>query len=189
MRLVLAMTDMRPVATYSAITLLVAVAAVTPLRAQGTEPPACVSATGPDVSPGTPDSAAVRSGAMQRADSMRTGAGSARPTTNPTVRLVASVQADEVRFARQPKICVRLRGDAQLDSVHVVARRNIQSPVAAGTTYRDVYVAVEILGHLNAQCIAARITGQQASGACASLELRDSASSGRAPPAQQEGSP
>ena len=159
------------------------------MRAQDAEPSACVSATGPDVSPLARDSAAARSGMMQRPDSVRASADSARTSSNPTLRLVASVQADEVRFARQPKICVKLRGDAQLDSVHVVARRNIRSPVTVGTTYRDVYVAVEILGHLNAQCISARLTGQQANGACASLDLRDSTSSARGPTTQKEGAP
>jgi len=183
MRFVLAMTDMRPIASCFAFTLLFAVVAAPPARAQGAEPTACVSATGPDVSPVPGDSAAALRRMMQRADSSaRSPTDSTGAPTNPTVRLVASVQADEVRFARQPKICVKLRGDAKLDSVHVVARRNIRSPVVVGTTYRDVYVAVEILGHLNAQCISARITGQPANGACASLDVRDSTSSARTTP-------
>jgi len=182
MRFVSAVTDMRPVASCLALSLF-AVAAALPSRAQGTAPSACVPATGPDVSPVTNDSDATRRSAMPRPDSSaRMGSAAARASTNPTVRLVASVQAEEVRFARQPTICVRLRGDAQLDSVHVVARRNIRSPVVVGTTYRDVYVAVEILGHLNAQCISARLTGRQANGACASLDVRDSTSSGRTAP-------
>jgi hypothetical protein len=69
------------------------------------------------------------------------------------------VSADEVRFAKQPKICVQLRGDARLDSVRVVGRRNLSSPVVSGTTYRNVFVAVEILGYIDATCIASRITG------------------------------
>ena len=66
------------------------------------------------------------------------------------IRLRAAVSASGVRFIGSPKICVRLRVDARLDSVHVTARRNITSPVVSGTTYRNVYVAVEILGRLNA---------------------------------------
>lgn len=102
----------------------------------------CVSATGPDAPAGAPDTA------TRAAD-----------TSHAAVRLFAAVSADEVRFTRQPRICVRLTGDARLDSVRVVARRNLASPVVTGTTYRNVYVAVEILGRLNAECIAARIVG------------------------------
>lgn len=183
MRFVSAMPEMRAFLSGVALTLILTAMAA-PSLAQGAEPSACVSASGPDVSPVTGDNGAVRSASTPlRVDSAaRTGADSTRPAGNPTLRLLASVQAEEVRFARQPKICVKLRGDASLDSVHVVARRNIRSPVSVGTTYRNVYVAVEILGHLNAQCISARITGQPATGACASLELRDSTSSGRKAP-------
>jgi hypothetical protein len=91
-----------------------------------------------------------------------------------------------VQFARQPKICVKLSGDVRLDSVRVVGRRNLASPVVSGTTYRDIYVAVEILGHLNAECISARITGAAATGQgpCASLGVRDTTAGRRsgAPP-------
>ena len=75
-----------------------------------------------------------------------------------------------------PKVCVQLTGDAQLDSAHVIARRNLSSPVVSGTTYRNVYVAVEVVGRLNADCIASRITGQRtdstAVARCASLNAR-----------------
>jgi hypothetical protein len=71
---------------------------------------------------------------------------------------------------------VRLCG-ALGDSVHVIERRNLPDPVQPGTTYRDVYIAVEILGHLNADCIARRLgvasDTSKTSGACASLGLRD----------------
>jgi hypothetical protein len=138
----------------------------------------CVAVAGPDE--GTkPDSARPATTPTPRAD-----------TAHASVRLLASVEASEVTFAREPKICVRLNGDARLDSVHVVGRRNITSPVVSGTTYRNVYVAVEILGHLNAECIAARITRSAGGGAgnqpCAGLDLRDSSSvarpSGARPP-------
>jgi len=180
MRFESALTDMRPVFVFRALTLILTAVVATPSRAQQSASPACVSAIGPDVSQVTNDSNAVRGGALTpRADSgARANDVTVRSTANPTVRLLASVQADEVRFASQPKICVKLRGDAQLDTVRVVARRNMRSPVTVGTTYRNVYVAVEILGHLNARCISARITGQPTTGACASLEARDSTSSG-----------
>jgi hypothetical protein len=157
-----------------------AVAAPRAARAQdaAAQSGACVSATGPDSGATTPDSA------------MRPAAGPrARTDTQHTaLRLLAAVQAAEVRFAKQPKICVKLRGDVQLDSVRIVGRRNLASPVVQGTTYRDIYVAVEILGHLNAECISARITGAartgQAAGSCASLGIRDSTAGRRsgAPP-------
>ena len=139
------------------------------------QPGACVAAAGPDTG-------AFRPGAAlqpPRRESARAGA-------QPTVVLLAAVQANEVRFERQPKICVTLTGDVRLDSVRVTWRRNITSPVVRGTTYRDVYVSVEILGHLNAECISARITGTSPTspGACASLDVRDSTAGGRtgAPP-------
>jgi hypothetical protein len=141
----------------------------------GGQPGACVAASGPDSGTARGDTA-LRPG---RRDSTRAG-------TQPTVVLLAAVHADEVRFDRQPRICVTLRGDVRLDSVRVTGRRNITSPVVRGTTYRDVYVSVEILGHLNAECISARITGTTPSvpGACASIEARDSTAGRRtgAPP-------
>ena len=102
---------------------------------------------------------------------------------NATVIIRASASAREVRFAAQPRIQVRLCG-AINDSVHVVERRNLPERVQPGVTYRDVYIAVEIMGHLNAECLSARITGQtvpdSVSRSCASLGIRDSSSAGRA---------
>jgi hypothetical protein len=143
-----------------------------PLRAQSFVRPdsGCVAVSGADAGSATPEGAA---GAM-RADAA-SGRAAAASGELPDVRLFAAVSAEEVRFARQPKICVRLRGDVRLDSVRVVGRRNLASPVVANTTYRNVYVAVEILGHLEASCIASRITGTDSAGRdrCAELELRN----------------
>jgi hypothetical protein len=131
------------------------------------EPSACVRAVGPDSGIVSGDAQRQRSAAL-RAD-----------TSHTTLRILASVTADEVRFVGSPKICVRLTGDAQLDSVRVLARRNLASPVVSNTTYRNVYVAVEILGRLNAECIASRITGtaadSTATARCASLGVQGSA--------------
>lgn len=134
-------------------------------RADGAVQEGCVSASGPDTGPSTLDGASLRA---------RTAAAAAKGAD---VVLLASMSADEVRFASQPKICVRLRGDVRLDSVRVVGRRNIASPVVSGTSYRNVHVAVEILGHLNAECIAARITRETAPKGldCASLDVRSGA--------------
>jgi hypothetical protein len=107
----------------------------------------------------------------------------------PDIILRASVSAREVRFAQQPHISIRLCGGT-LDSVRVVERRNLPTPVVAGTTYRDVYVAIEILGHLSGSCIANTLTGDRtapssSSGLCASLGLRDSVGAQRAPPTRR----
>ena len=69
----------------------------------------------------------------------------------PDIILCASVNAREVRFASQPRLSVRLTGQIG-DTVHVLERKNLPDPVVPGTTYRDVYVAVEILGHLAGSC-------------------------------------
>jgi hypothetical protein len=35
-----------------------------------------------------------------------------------------------------------------------VQRDNLPSPVVPGTTYRNVYIAVELVGRINAECLA-----------------------------------
>jgi hypothetical protein len=100
----------------------------------------------------------------------------------PAIILFASASAREVRFASQPRIRVRLCGGV-LDSVRVLERRNLPDPVQPGVTYRDVYIAVEILGRLNAECLAGRITGgADSSGACAAIRIRDTTGAARRPP-------
>ena len=102
--------------------------------------------------------------------------------------LRASVSAREVRFNAQPRVTIRLCGGT-LDSVRILERRNLPSPVVAGTTYRDVYVAIEILGHVRATCLAHALIGGGAAPAwtnelCASVGARDSvgAAPARRPP-------
>lgn len=85
------------------------------------------------------------------------------------VVIFAEATAGAVTFASQPQLHVTLKGG--LDSLHVLDRRNLPSPVVTGRTYRDVHVAVEIFGRVNADCIARTLTGQPAND-CASLELR-----------------
>jgi hypothetical protein len=98
----------------------------------------------------------------------------------PTIVIYAAASAREVRFAAQPQITVRLCG-ALTDSVRVIERRNLPDPVQPGTTYRDVYIAVEIIGRLNAECLARRITGQPTAqnDVCAAAGVRDSISAAR----------
>jgi hypothetical protein len=103
-------------------------------------------------------------------DSLSATIGS-RINESPDIVLLASVHADQVRFAKQPEIRVRLCWGG--DSLRVIERTNLPSPVVAGTTYRDVFINLEILGHVNAACLASRITGvasdSTAKGSCAGL--------------------
>ncbi|MGH7637540.1 MAG: hypothetical protein ACREOK_07800 [Gemmatimonadaceae bacterium] len=66
----------------------------------------------------------------------------------------------------------------------MLERRNLPDPVQPGVTYRDVFIAVEVLGHVNAECLASRITGQSAQrpDACAALQIRDTSGATRRPP-------
>jgi hypothetical protein len=99
----------------------------------------------------------------------RTTPDSAAARQQVAVVIFAEAQAAEVTFRSQPQLHVRLSGG--LDSVHVLDRRNLPSPVVSGHTYRDVHVAVELFGRVNAECIARTLTGSSARD-CASLELR-----------------
>jgi len=98
-------------------------------------------------------------------------------TGSVAVRILAAASAREVRFNAQPRIHVQLCG--ALDSIHIVDRRNLPTPVVVGTTYRNVYVAVEIFGRVHADCIARRIAGNDTSRTasldCASLDLKTTA--------------
>jgi hypothetical protein len=103
--------------------------------------------------------------ARPRTDSAAFGIGGAK--TGPAdVLLLVGVHADEVRFASTPHLRVRLCWGG--DTLRVVQRDNLPSPVVPGTTYRNVYVAVELIGRINAECLAERIgvrtapQGQQA---------------------------
>lgn len=77
--------------------------------------------------------------------------------SGPAIVLRAAVSAREVRFNSTPTIRVVLKNGV-VDSVRVLERRNLPEAVQPGVTYRDVYVAVEILGHLDAQCLSDRLT-------------------------------
>ena len=130
------------------------------------------------------DTAARDTTARRPADTTRRAAGVAESRDRPTIIIYAEASAREVRFAAQPRIVVRLCG-ALTDSVRVVERRNLPERVQPGTTYRDVFIAVEIIGRLNAECLSQRITGERGatrSDDCASLEMRDTT---RAAPARR----
>jgi hypothetical protein len=69
--------------------------------------------------------------------------------------LLVGIHADEVRFAKQPHLRVRLCWGG--DTLRVVQRDNLPSPIVPGTTYRNVYIAVELMGRVNAECLADKI--------------------------------
>jgi hypothetical protein len=73
----------------------------------------------------------------------------------PVVVIRARAQAEQIRFESRPEVRVRLTGCSLLDSVRVLERTNLPDPIQPGVTYRNVTVAVEILGHLNLQCLLA----------------------------------
>ena len=108
------------------------------------------STAGARVGPGVTDTARRDTTTRPRADTVSFGIGGAR-TGNPTIHLLVGVQANEVRFATQPHVRVRLCFGG--DTLRVIRRENIPSPVVAGTTYRNVYVAVELIGRLNGECL------------------------------------
>jgi hypothetical protein len=96
----------------------------------------------------------------------------------PTIILCAGVGAREIRFATQPDIQVRLTGSLG-DSVRVLERRNLPTPVGAGSTYRDISIAVELAAYLADSCRqpagADSLRGAEPSSLCASILRADSA--------------
>ena len=104
---------------------------------------------GTRIGPGL-DSTLRDTSTRMRPDSASFGVGGAR-SGKPNLYLFVGVHADEVRFAKQPNVRVRLCWGG--DTLRVVQRTNLPSPVVAGTTYRNVYVAVELIGRLNAECL------------------------------------
>ncbi len=85
-----------------------------------------------------------------RFDTSSFGVGGARDGPADII-LRVGVHADQVRFAKQPDVRVRLCWGG--DTLRVVQRQNLPSPVVAGTTYRNVYVEVELVGRLNGECL------------------------------------
>jgi hypothetical protein len=101
-----------------------------------------------------PSSASVRNtdtSTRSRSDTASFGVGRGR-NGQADIILRVGVHADEVRFAKQPNVRVRLCWGG--DTLRVVQRDNLPSPIVPGTTYRNVYVAVELVGRLNGECLA-----------------------------------
>jgi len=89
-----------------------------------------------------------------RPDTSSFGIGGARKGPGDVILLVG-IHADQVKFAAQPHVRVRLCWGG--DTLRVVQRDNLPSPIVPGTTYRNVYIAVELIGRVNAECLADRI--------------------------------
>jgi hypothetical protein len=85
------------------------------------------------------------------ADSARRDTAGARAD----VVILASVTIDELRFNTEPRARLRVPGCPEGEGLRVLERRNLPERVQPGVTYRDVRVSVQILGALNAACIAA----------------------------------
>jgi len=112
------------------------------------------SSVGTHIGPTDSTSRARDTSARARTDTAGFGIGGAR-TGAADVLLLVGVHADEVRFGSQPRVRVRVCWGG--DTVRVVQRDNLPSPIVPGTTYRNVYIAVELLGRINAECLAERI--------------------------------
>ena len=74
----------------------------------------------------------------------------------PDVILLASFSADQIRFNSQPRAKIRFCWGT--DTLRIVERRNLPDPVVPGVTYRNVFIAMELLTHLDGVCVADRIT-------------------------------
>jgi hypothetical protein len=103
----------------------------------------CSATQSPIASRSGGDSAAVGSDT--------TGPSLAKPTGNPDVILLVGFSADEVHFNSAPKGSIRFCWGG--DSLRVIERRNLPSPVVAGATYRNVYIAAELRAYLNPECL------------------------------------
>ena len=137
------------------------------------------SSVGARLGPGLSDSAARRpdTSARARPDSASFAVGGAR--SGPAdIMLLVGVHADEVRFGSQPHLRVRLCWGG--DTLRVVQRDNLPSPVVPGTTYRNVYIAVELIGRVNAECLASQLglRGAQPQGAQRNPQVTAPASAG-----------
>jgi hypothetical protein len=112
------------------------------------------SAVGAHLGPTSPTSGARDTSVRRRPDSTSFGVGGAR-SGQADVILLVGIHADEVRFASQPHVRARLCWGG--DTVRVVQRDNLPSPIVPGTIYRNVYIAVELVGRVNAECLAEKI--------------------------------
>ena len=64
------------------------------------------------------------------------------------VEIAASVSADELCFGSAPDVRTRYPGRGERESGQATTRRNIDTPVQPGRTYRRVFVATRISSRL-----------------------------------------
>jgi hypothetical protein len=64
------------------------------------------------------------------------------------VEINASAAAAELRFDSEPTVTVRFPGTGKRDSRQVTRRRNVDSPVQPGKTYRRVVATTRISSRL-----------------------------------------
>ncbi len=112
------------------------------------------STVGAHLGPADSTSRARDTSSRSRSDTASFGVGGARNGAA-DVLLLVGIHADEVRFASQPHIRARLCWGG--DTLRVIQRDNLPSPIVPGTTYRNVYIAVELLGRVNAECLAEKL--------------------------------
>lgn len=118
------------------------------------------STRGTRISPTDSANSARDTSATARSNTASFGVGGARKGPGDVILLVG-IHADSVRFAAQPHVRVRLCWGG--DTLRVVQRDNLPSPIVPGTTYRNVYIAVELVGRLNAECLADKLGVSNAS--------------------------
>ncbi len=109
------------------------------------------STVGTRIGPGVSDSTTRDTTTRPRPDGAGFGIGGAKSGAA-DIMLLVGVHADEVRFGAQPHLRVRLCWGG--DTLRVVQRDNLPSPIVPGTTYKNVYIALEIIGRVNAECLA-----------------------------------
>jgi len=119
-----------------------------------------------------PAGARAQAGALPCADTARADSAMA------AVVIRASVSADEVTFRDRPSASARV-GGCTGPAVRVLERRNLPERVEPGVTYRDVHIAVEIVGRVEAACLAALagkggLAAALGGGACAPAARADS---------------
>ena len=75
----------------------------------------------------------------------------------PDVIIRASATARSLTVTGTPRAHVQFTGCGLRDTVHILERTNLPSPVVSGTTYHNVRIAVEILAFLDPRCVLAQL--------------------------------
>jgi len=101
--------------------------------ADGASPRAAAADTSASVAAPCPDDSAALAEAVCQAD----------------VAIVATVRAEELRHAQAPRSSVAFPGAGARDTLSCDTRRNLDRPVRAGRTYRDVEVRYRLMVRLD----------------------------------------